>query len=266
MNALVETRAGAPVGGGAARWASAVGFEARVMARRPVTVLSVLFGPAVMIMFAVAQRPATPAAWAVLAGVASLLGMLISGYGTVASVLTVRRESGVLNRQRTTELTAAGIVTSTAAPLFLVGVVQTLVIFGVYVGLGAPMPQRPELVLLATLLGGVFCAAAGALTCTISRSAESVQFTSAPLLIGSAVAANLLASPFVPDAVRSIVLLVPGTSMSDLVTRAWLGESPGLITLPVGVPVVLVDLILLVLWTVLCVLLSRVRWRWTSRS
>lgn len=249
---------------GLARWARMVGFEALVLARRRTTVLSVLSGPALMIFFPLVQEPPNALAWAAIAGVAGLIGLLVSTYSTATSVFTLRRESGVLNRQRTTELTGAQIVAAAAAPLFAVGVLQTVVIYVVYLVMGAPAPANPALVGVAALAGGLFCVAAATATCTVSRSAEGVQYTVLPLLLGAAIGANLVASPLLPDGVRAVVMLIPGTSMADLVARGWIGDAPGLAVLPV--PAVPADLGLLVLWSALALAVARIRWRWTARG
>jgi ABC-2 type transport system permease protein len=250
---------------GFGRWWVMVLFEARLLARRRTTLLSVLSGPALMIVFALLQGPQNPAAWAVLGGLAGLVGLLTSTYMTATGVLTLRRESGVLSRQRTTELTGWQIVTAAVFPLFAVGVAQALAALAVYVALGAPSPQRPDLVLLGLLLGGVLCAAAAALTCTVSSSAEGVQFAAMPLLLAAAIGANILSSG-ASDDVRSAMLLIPGTASADLVTRGWVGASPELVTLPLPMPVVLADVVLLAAWTVLLAGSAAARWCWTSRG
>lgn len=253
-------------GGGMRNWWRMSLVESRLLLRRRTTLLSVLSGPAMMVLFGLLQDPPTPVAWAALAGVAGLIGMLISTYVTTTSVLTVRRESGVLNRLRTTELTGAQIVSAAAAPLAAVGVVQALVVFAVYLLLGAPVPAEPGMVVLAVVGCGLLCAAAGALTCTFSGTAEGVQYTSMPLLLTAAIGANLLAVPSLSDSVRAGLLLIPGTAASDLVARAWAGPSPDLVTLPGGLPAVGVDLALLVAWSLLFALAARARWRWTARD
>lgn len=247
-----------------ARWVRMVGFEARVLVRRRTTVLSVLSGPALMIFFPLVQKPPDALAWAAIAGVAGLIGMLVSTYATATSVLTLRRESGVLNRQRTTELTGVQIVTAASAPLFMVGALQTVLIYGVYLLLGAPAPVNPAVVGVAVVAGGLFCVTAAAVTCTVSRSAEGVQYSVLPLLLGAAIGANLVASPLLPDGVRALVLLIPGTPIADLVARGWIGDAPGLAVYPV--PAVVADLVLIAGWSLFAVLAARVRWRWTARG
>ncbi len=269
-DSTIDTPSGPPAAGtdsraaGLARWARMAGFEARVLMRRRTTVLSVLSGPALMIFFPLVQKPPDALAWAAIAGVAGLIGLLVSTYSTATSVLTLRRESGVLNRQRTTELTGAQIVTAAAAPLFAVGAVQTIVIYAVYLLMGAPAPVNPALVGIAAVVGGLFCVAAAAATCTVSRSAEGVQYSVLPLLLGAAIGANLVASPLLPDGVRAMVLLIPGTPVADLVARGWIGDAPGLAVYPV--PAVVADLVLIAAWSLLAVLVARLRWRWTARG
>lgn len=244
------------------RWWRLAPIEARLLLRRRTTLLGVLSGPLVMIFFAVVLRPAEPQGWGALAGLGAYIGMLISVYTTAATVFTLRRESGALSRLRTTELTGSGIVVGTGAPLVVVGLVQTLLIGAVYVALGAPLPENPLLLLAALVLGGAFCVAAGALTSTFSRSAESVQFTAAPLLLVGSVAVNIL-STGVDGVLRGILLLVPGTPVADLVGIAWTGPAVAEVA---GVPSWLLGLVVTAVWTAVAVVGAVARWRWTARG
>ncbi|SFN87987.1 ABC-2 type transport system permease protein [Pseudonocardia ammonioxydans] len=250
------------------RWWRLAPIEARLLLRRRTTAFGVLSGPLVMIFFALVARPDSPQGWGVLAGLGAFVGMLIAVYTTAATVFTLRRESGALARLRTTELTGPGIVAGTGAPLLVIGVVQTVLICGVYVALGAPLPANPVLLLAALLLGGAFCVAAGALTSTFSRSAESVQFTASPLLLVGAVAVNVLGTG-VDGPLRGILLLVPGTPVADLVGLAWAGGAVGGAADGAavgGVPSWLFGLGVTVVWTAVAVLGTTARWRWTPRG
>lgn len=244
------------------RWWRLAPIEARLLLRRRTTLFGVLSGPLVMVFFAVVLRPAEPQGWGALAGLGAYIGMLISVYTTAATVFTLRRESGALSRLRTTELTGPGIVVGTGAPLLVIGLVQTLLLCGVYVALGAPMPVNPVLLLAALVFGAAFCVVAGALTSTVSRSAESVQFTAMPLLLVGSVAVNILATG-VDGALRGALLLVPGTPVADLVAIAWTG---GTVPEVAGVPSWLLGLVVTGLWTAAAGLGTAARWRWTARG
>ena len=242
------------------RWWRLAPIETRLLLRRRTTLLGMLSGPLVMLFVAVVLTPGSPEGWGRLTGLAAFLGMMVSVYTTAATVFTLRRESGALSRLRTTELTGPGIVAGTGAPLLAVGLVQTLLVGLVYLGLGAPFPANPVLLLVGLVLGGAFCVAAGALTSTFSRSAESVQFTAAPLLLVGAVAVNILATG-VDGGLRTVLLLVPGAPVADLVAVAWTG-GPDVI----GVPSWVLGLVLLVVWTAVAALAGAARWRWTARG
>lgn len=250
---------GAPRGG---RWWRLAPVEARLLLRRRTTLIGMLSGPAMMILFAVLVRPDSAPGWGMLAGLAALVGTLVSVYVTAATVFTLRRESGALSRLRTTELSGPGIVLAAGVPLLVVGLVQALLVVAVYLLLGAPIPANPALLVLGLVLGGAFCVAAGAATSTFSRSAESVQFTATPLLLVAAVAANVLVSG-ATGPLRGALLLVPGTPMADVVALAWAGAGPG--TDVAGIPALLLDPLLLILWTAAAVLIATASWRWTPR-
>lgn len=230
--------------------------------RRRTVALSMLAGPLMMVFFAVVVSPEGPEGWGMLAGISGLIGMLLSVYASAATVFTLRRESGALARLRTTELSGAGIVAATGAPLFVVGVAQTLLVLAVFVALGAPAPAQPLLLVVPIVLGGAFCVVAGALTSTFSSGAESVQFTVLPLVIVASVAANLLATGVDP-ALRGALLLVPGTPVADLIVTAWTGV-PG--PAVAGLAPTVLGPLLLVAWIAIAVLGAAARWRWTPRG
>ncbi|MEQ3548931.1 ABC transporter permease [Pseudonocardia nematodicida] len=246
------------------RWRRLAPVEARLLLRRRTTLFGLLSGPLMMVFFALVAGPDTAEGWGRLAGLAGLVGMLISVYTTSATVFTLRRESGALSRLRTTELTGPGIVAGAGAPLLVAGVAQALLVCGVYLALGAPLPVNPALLVAALALCGVFCVAAGALTATVSRNVEGVQFTIAPLLLAAAVAANVLVAGGAPDALRGAMMLVPGVPVADLAFRAWAGSGPAPDV--AGVPAVLVGLVLLLGWTAVAAFGAAARWRWTPRG
>lgn len=243
------------------RWWRLAPFETRLLLRRRTTLLGLLCGPALMVLFGVLAAPGTAEDWGTLAGSACLVGMLVSVYVTAATVFTLRRESGALARLRTTELTGPGIVAAAGVPLLVAGTGQAVLVCVVYIVVGAPVPVNPALLVAALLLGAVFCVAAGALTATAGSSVEGVQFTATPLLLAAAVAANLLPVGGTPGAV---VLAVPGVPVADLVARAWAGSGPAPDV--AGVPAGVLGSVLLLVWTAVAVLAAAARWRWTPRG
>ncbi|BBG04133.1 MULTISPECIES: ABC transporter permease [Pseudonocardia] len=244
------------------RWWRLAAVEARMLLRRRTVLLSLLAGPLMMVFFAVVVAPEGPEGWGMLAGIAGLVGMLLSVYTTAATVFTMRRESGALSRLRTTELTGPGIVAATGTPLFVVGALQTLLVLGVFIALGAPPPAQPLLLVAPLVLGGAFCVVVGALTSTFSSGAESVQFTVLPLVISTSVAANLLATG-VDGPLRGALLLVPGTPVADLLVTAWTGVPGAAVG---GISSTVLGPVLLLGWIVVAVLGAAARWRWTSRG
>lgn len=247
------------------RTARLIGWELRLLARRRTTLLSLLIGPVSLIGFGLLLNPPDPAGWAVLAGLAAVVGLLTATYTTAATVLTMRRESLVLARMRTSELPSTHILGIPLVALAGIGVVQAVVVSVAYAALGASAPQQPLLILLGVVVGAVLASVAAVGTSTLSSTAEGVQYAVMPLLLLSAVGANLLAQPL-PDEIRIAVLLIPLTPLADLVARAWVGTVPGMVTMPFDLPPVLVDLGLLVAWSAVLVALSRRRWRWTPRE
>ncbi|TDD40754.1 ABC transporter permease [Saccharopolyspora elongata] len=173
-------------------------------------------------------------------------------YFTVTTALTSRREDLYLKRLRSSEQSAATILTGLLSPAVLLGFGQMIVLFGISVGLGAPLPASPVALVLAMIPGVALAVAAGAATSGRTSTAEQAQITTMPwliVLLGSAVWASLSTSP--------AVVLLPGGAFGDLVHRAMSG-----VDLLGGLPALGV----LVAWTAVLGLLARAWFRWEPRA
>ncbi|MEV0087997.1 ABC transporter permease [Saccharopolyspora sp. NPDC050642] len=173
-------------------------------------------------------------------------------YFTVTTALTSRREDLYLKRLRSSEQSAATILTGLLSPAVLLGFGQMIVLFGISVGLGAPLPASPVALVLAMIPGVALAVAAGAATSGRTSTAEQAQITTMPwliVLLGSAVWASMSTSP--------TVVLLPGGAFGDLVHRAMSG-----VDLLGGLPALGV----LVAWTAVLGLLARTWFRWEPRA
>jgi ABC-2 type transport system permease protein len=180
-----------------------------------------------------------------------MLGFTI--YITVTTSLVSRRQDLYLKRLRTGEASDPVVVVGLLVPVALLGLGQTVLLLGLSVAAGAPLPERPLLLLLAVVGGIALCGAVGAATSGITSTPELAQITTAPFffaLFGGAV------WTLVSDPVDLRMLLVPGGQIAELVKAAWGGPTDH-----VGQAV-----LVLVAWIALGYGLATRWFRWEPRS
>jgi ABC-2 type transport system permease protein len=180
-----------------------------------------------------------------------MLGFTV--YLTVTTSLVSRRQDLYLKRLRTGEASDPAVVVGLLAPTAVLGFVQAVLLLGMSVIAGAPLPERPLLLLLAVLGGTAMCCAVGVATSGITSTPELAQITTAPFffaLFGGAV------WTLVSDPVDARMLLVPGGQFAALVKAAWGGptDDVGLATL------------VLAGWIALGAVLAARCFRWEPRS
>jgi ABC-2 type transport system permease protein len=152
--------------------------------------------------------------------------LLFAVYAALTSSYVVRREELVLKRLRTGELRDREILVGAALPASGIGLAQcVLLTVGCTVFLDLGAPTEPHLAVLGVLLGLVLCVALAAVTSAVTRTAESAQVTSLPMLfasmLGSGVAVPL---EMLPDRAASVCELLPFTPVITLVRGAWTGD------------------------------------------
>ncbi|MFM9681566.1 MULTISPECIES: ABC transporter permease [Streptomyces] len=185
--------------------------------------------------------------------------LLFAIYTALTNIYVVRREELVLKRLRTGELRDQEILVGAALPAVGIGIAQCLlmaVACSVLLDLGAP--SAPHLAVLGVLLGVVLCVALAAVTASLSRTAESAQVTSLPLmfvsLLGSGITVPL---EVLPDRLASFLELLPLTPVITLVRGGWTGDLSAYEALG-AVATALA-------WTVLAVFAVRRWFRWEPR-
>lgn len=185
--------------------------------------------------------------------------LLFAVYTALTAVFVARREELVLKRLRTGELRDAEILAGAALPSVAIGLTQcVLLAVGCAVLLDLGAPSAPHLAVIGLLLGLVMFTAFGAVTGSFSRSAESAQVMSMPLMFVSMLGSGLvLPLEVMPDRLASICELLPMTPVITLVRGGWTGELSGAETLGA--------LATAVAWTVVSVFAVRRWFRWEPR-
>jgi ABC-2 type transport system permease protein len=152
-------------------------------------------------------------------------------YYNLVTTYVARREALVLQRMRTGELTDGEVLAGTAVPTLLVTVVQLVVVAVGVVVLGEwRAPVDPVLPVLAVLLGAVLMVVLAVLSSVWTRTPESAQVTTLPVVV-AATAASGLFFPLsaLPEALAAVARLLPLTPVVELVQlglsgRTWDGE------------------------------------------
>ncbi|MET9989793.1 ABC transporter permease [Streptomyces mutabilis] len=239
--------------------------ELTLLGRNKGTVFAALFVPLVL-PFSVhsasqemdlAEAGLTPGLLVLPAAIG--FSLLFAVYSALVGVFVVRREELVLKRLRTGELRDVEILSGSAMPAVLSGLVQSLVLaVGCAVLLDLSAPSAPHLAVLGLLLGLVMCAALAAVTASFTRTGESAQVTPLPFTFVSMIGSGMFVPlDFFPDQVASVCELLPLTPVVTLVRGGWTGDLSAYETLGA--------LATAVAWTVVAVFAVRRWFRWEPR-
>jgi len=235
-------------------------MELRLLLRRRITAFSVLAVPAGLVALTLfGERPADPELWGKLLSTNFLLLMMLSAYLVSLTVFTARRQSRVLKRLRTSELSDAAILGGVLAPVLVVSLAQATAYLVFCVATGAPAPVDPAPVVAGVVLGVAVATAAGVATGCLTRTVEATQLTGTPLLV-AAIAGMFMTASTTP-AVAGLGLAMPLAGPADLVARGW---SAGVTV--ADVPVVPLDLASAVLWLALAGVVFHRTFRWEPRA
>ncbi|MFB8760549.1 ABC transporter permease [Streptomyces nigra] len=185
--------------------------------------------------------------------------LLYAVYATLVSVYTARREELVLKRLRTGEPRDTEILAGAALPAVAVGLAQSVVLaIGCTVLLDVGAPRAPHLAVLGLLSGFVLCAALAAVTSSFTRSVESAQVTTLPVVFLSMIFSGMFVPlEVLPDRMASVCELLPLTPVITLVRGGWTDELSAYERLGAATTALA--------WTVLAVFAVRRWFRWEPR-
>lgn len=185
--------------------------------------------------------------------------LLFAVYIALTTIYVTRREELVLKRLRVGELRDTEILTGAALPSLCIAVAQiALLVTGCVIILDLGAPKAPHLAVAGLLLGLVLAASLAAVTAAFSRSAESAQVTSMPVVLVSMLASGITVPlEILPDGLARICELLPLTGVISLVRGGWTGTMSGADALTA--------LATAVAWTLLAVFAVRRWFRWEPR-
>lgn len=198
--------------------------ELRLLLRKRITAFSVVFVPIFVCGLAWLQFRKLPASeWPPGLSMMSTMLLLLSVFLVATTVFTARRQSLVLQRLRTSELTDQGVFAGIAGPILVVGLVQAVLFLGFCMVIGAPTPSQAGVVLIGLVTGVAGALLGGIVTAAFSRSVEVTQITAMPFLL-VAMAGTFMARFDTPVGV--IGSLLPLAGPAELVSQGWSGSLP----------------------------------------
>ncbi|MFI1826712.1 ABC transporter permease [Streptomyces sp. NPDC020412] len=159
----------------------------------------------------------------VTAGIGFVLLFVV--HANLVSAYVARREELVLKRLRTGEVSDREILVGTALPAVVLAVAQCVLIAAVSMAaFDVPAPERPDLVVAGVVLGLVLMVALAAVVSVGTRTVESAQLTTLPLLTVSLLGSGLFVPlELLPEKVASVCELLPLTGVMTLVRSGWIG-------------------------------------------
>lgn len=261
-------------GGGARRVAALARAELRLLVRNRTALFNALaLPPMTVALFAalgtVGDGGAPAATATLLLNLLTFMALAFVVYYNLTVAFVARREELVLKRYLVGECSRGEILVGTAVPAVVVALAQTVLgIVAVSVFLAPPAFVNPLLVVVAVLGGAAMLTLLAAATSGLSRTVESAQLTTLPLLIVAIPFAGLFGAPGassgVLDTIGTFTPLRPITDLMLLGAGGIDGDGQ-VLTFAETFGAAAVPVVVLAAWTALGVLASR-RWmRWEPR-
>ncbi|HST99162.1 MAG TPA: ABC transporter permease [Geodermatophilus sp.] len=242
--------------------------ETRLLARNRTAVVNSVLMPLLLVGF-VAVVGGDGLLGADLLVAAAGFTLVFLTYYNLVTTYVARREDLVLQRLRTGELSDGQVLLATAVPTLLVTAVQIgLVAAGVAVLGRWTAPVDPVLPVLAVLLGATVMVLLATASTVFTRTPESAQITTLPVVMGATALSGLFFPLNVlPEELATVARLLPLTPVIELAQlgvdgRTWDGEvvaGAGLWWAALG------PLGTLLAWTAIAALATARWFRWSPR-
>jgi ABC-2 type transport system permease protein len=192
-------------------------------------------------------------------------------YYNVLSQFVNRRDELVLKRMRTGETRDAELLASIALPGATSALVLAAIAIPIAAALGQMLPLNPVLYTVLAVLVVTMFSAFAYWTAAWTRSAESAQLTSLPLILLASAGPLTNTIPDMPDWLSDMLSLTPGAAISDLVRVGWFGlDGPGAaettLTFTQTWSHATQPLVIIAAWTILAVVLATRSMRWEPRG
>ncbi|MEJ6020260.1 ABC transporter permease [Corynebacterium sp. H113] len=159
-----------------------------------------------------------------------LMTMMLVQFYSVLSMITTRRDEGVLKRLRTGEALDAEILLAICIPGAVISLFSGALLIGVFLALGVPMPENILVIALATILGLVISSGLALWTSSFTRNAEAAQITSMPVML-LAMGSLSTFRPLFANAADGLILRIidrtPFAAVFDVSFIGWSGSTYG---------------------------------------
>ncbi|HIW90584.1 MAG TPA: ABC transporter permease [Candidatus Corynebacterium avicola] len=153
-----------------------------------------------------------------------LFALMFVQFYTVLSMVTTRRDEGVLKRLRTGESRDVEILAASSVPGAVLTIVFTAVIAVLLMGLGAPGPVNVVPIIASVVLGLAVVSGLALVTSGFTKNAEAAQITSMPVMLLLFASMGIFRQLY-PDTVAEIVDRTPFALIFDLAQYGWAGNT-----------------------------------------
>jgi len=195
--------------------------------------------------------------------------LLFLPYYNLVTTFAARREELVLQRMRTGELTDGEVLLGTAAPSLLLTLGQVAIVLVGIVVIGRwQAPVDVVLPAVAMLGGAVLMVLLAAASSAVTRTAESAQVTTLPMVMVSFLLSGLVLPPSaLPEQVATAARFLPLTPVTELsrlgfAGRTWDDRAVDLAGAWAAAPL---PLAVLAGWLVVSAVVARRVFRWAPR-
>lgn len=153
-----------------------------------------------------------------------LFALMFVQFYTVLSMVTTRRDEGVLKRLRTGEARDAEILGASSFPGAVLTIVFTVVMSVLLMVFGAPGPVNVLPLIVAVLLGLAVTSGLALVTSGFTKNPEAAQITSMPvMLLMFATMGNF--RQLYPEGVDEVLARTPFALIFDLAQYGWAGST-----------------------------------------
>jgi ABC-2 type transport system permease protein len=153
-----------------------------------------------------------------------LFALMFVQFYTVLSMVTTRRDEGVLKRLRTGEARDVEILGASSFPGAVLTVLFTVVMSVLLMVFGAPGPVNLVPIAVAVLLGLVVVSGLALVTSGFTKNPEAAQITSMPvMLLMFATMGNF--RQLYPESVDEVLARTPFALIFDLAQYGWAGNT-----------------------------------------
>lgn len=248
-------------------------MEARLLGRNKTALVNAVAAPPVLMLILLPLVGDGGAAGGALGAqvmtMITAFGLLLIAYYNLTTTAVARREELTLKRLTSGEVSHGEVLAGMATPAALiVGAQLVLATIVVVLAFEVPAPVNPALVLVALIGGFVIFALLGYASSGMTKTVESAQLTTLPVILVTMLASGLgFPLENLPEAAARVAGLTPLAPVVTLVQMGMTGIGPDgqMLDFAGTWGAALIPVMVLAGWCVLGVLATRRYMRWEPR-